>query len=162
LWGESIGAERYDIIIHKVDIVMLSSGVLGAEILTALAILLSSPAMAVLGTCLPGRPVIRSSGRLGPPVPPISTRPVSKGANAETFVKDSLSLLVSWIRAWGEVIMGISRRREVSTFWSKWSLFSISFVLIAVHISSVLNWQINWINGRERLEVDTRGNGIEE
>jgi hypothetical protein len=74
-------------------------GCLSRVVLTALAILFNSPTTALLGTCLPGMPVIRSSGRLGPPVPPISTRPVSKGARAETFVKDSLPLLVSWVCA---------------------------------------------------------------
>ena len=88
-------------------------------VLTALAILLSSPTTALLGTCLPGMPVMRRRGRLSPPVPPISTRPVSKGSRAETFVKESLPLFVSWTRAWGDVTMGISRRREASTFWSK-------------------------------------------
>lgn len=29
---------------------------------------------------------------------------------------------VRWVWAWGVVIIGRSRRREDSTFWSKWSL----------------------------------------
>ena len=94
----------------------------------------------VSGTCFPGMAVIftprtflvffsfslapfPSSSSFPSPLTTISTTTLSKQFNAWTLVKASPSpfLPARWDFACGVVIMGMSRRRESSTSWSKWS-----------------------------------------
>lgn len=96
-------------------------------VLTALAKELRLSTMELLGTCFPGMPVTRNRYRPGPAAPPISNIADSKESSADTLVNESASLFVRCDRAWGVVTIGRSRRREASTFWSKWSLLHIKF-----------------------------------
>lgn len=80
------------------------------------------------GTCFPGMPVTLILGTFFPwlgSFAAISTSMSSKKSRSCTEVNASPSSFAESVRcdlACGVVIMGRSRRREASTFWSKWSL----------------------------------------
>ena len=86
----------------------------------------------------------------------ISTNICSKKSSAWTFENDSCAPFeVSWSFAWGVVMMGKSRRKDASTDWSKWSLYTVQLVSRSVRKST---WEYP-TRDNERVKPDQSGAG---